>query len=758
MAFYREVRRNMIHNSTFSRGTEGWSAEPITGTNKPTLTVTEKTLRFTTTTAMNGVRINARQHRLERGETFSATANVTAPTSAGRVRLVARSIGTNGSVTALAGTYVNLGTGVTPSITFTVPENETRLTVGIEFPDNGAYTATIQNVIMERGTTTGPFFDGDHAIAGYRNRWVGTADGWNSVLEREYVPTGRPDSGHFIVGNFLTGRVVARSNYMSSVRGELTLNSPGILSVDGNLPFFDPITGDTFRLPEQAVPWRDFIGWVENDELIFAGPLSGDTHTFPQHSITAVDPWGYFNRRTILPKLSDTQIPEDVITRWEQKDLGTLAAKLIAQSTEWDGGNVPIDWNPVESNGDWDGVWPGEDYTYIGDALTTLTETGEGVDFFFKPKWTQDDTHIRWELLSGKELSPGDTIHSWDTSVPDAWSIPSVLDRSGEDLATNSYVKGAEYRNLVLNPSFQDLDDEHNIDDWEAVDATLASTTNVIFDGDRAARLTVPGLTGRIESENKIRVLPETPYSAQAWCRAVSSSAQFRVRVQWIDAAENVIGTSVSPWQNTTVDGAWIMAHAGAVSPPKTTGAIFAVQMTNTTTGRAVYVGGTMLIEGDTAAGRYVRDSGNVSARASLPTLLDNGYPALDVVQNVGTITKASDALARAQDGALRGAFQVEVFSMKVKRDRDPVLGWYWPGDTARINFGHNNRISNEWHEFRILRVQFNEKGDNTIDFAPVRSVAGYKIPESDRMWLRGQLRGLSSEVKSNRNVGFYAY
>lgn len=774
MAFWRELRRNHIHNPGMAKGIDGWTTATISGANQPTLAALATggrgngtSIRLTMTTAVQGARVLSRSMRLERGATFTASVYLTSANAAAvgkRMRLIARSIGRENvvsSMTLATETISTTGSGADIMRlygTFTVPEDETRLHIGVEFPDSGDYVVSVDAFMLERGRSLGAYFDGTTAAgAGKRTRWVGTPDGLNAVTEESYVPKGTPNSGYMIVGNFLTGRIKARSTLTLLCRGELTLNAPGIFSLDASLPLFDPVTGSTFNLPEDAIPWRDFIGWVENDELIFAGPITTDTHTFPQHAITAMDPWEYYNRRVILPVLKGDELPADVVTRWPNMSIETLGKRLVEQASEWEGGNIPLDFSPDDFAGDWEGLWPGEDHTFVGDALTTLAQTGEGVDFMFKAKWSPERTHIRWELLAKKELSPGDTVHSWDTTVPDAWATPTANRRTGEDLATNAFVKGAQYRNLVLNPSFQELD-EGVPDDWEAIDANIATTTTAVYDGERALRVTIPGLTGRVEQEADIRILPGSAYSAQAWVRVASSPAPVRIRIQWLNDAEAVVGTTASPWTNTTADGAWVMLHVGATAPTNAVTARYSIQVTDTTAGRSIIIGATQLVEGDTAPVKYVRDSGTVGARASLNTLLDAGYPALDVVENIGTLTKGSDALARAQDAALRGAFQVETLSVKVKRDRDPVLGWAWPGDTARLNFGYNNRISAEWHEYRIVRLQFEQDGDLTIEFAPVRAVGGYKIPASDRTWLRGQLKGVSFEIQQTRSAGFYTY
>lgn len=221
------------------------------------------------------------------------------------------------------------------------------------------------------------------------------------------------------------------------------MNGPGTLQVDLSLPLVDPYTGVTIDLPNELVPGRDFIGWVEGDTIIEAGPIQSDPFSWPYTStIRARGLWQYFTRRFILPVLTSGKLPRDVTSTWSGLSLGTIAKRIVQQACSWPSAALPIVYEP-DLAGIHERTYPGSDMTSVANALTNLTEVEGGPEITFRPRWGADRKHIVWDLLTGSpELAQAGADHYWDTAVIGAHAKPISLERDAADLTTHDYEFG----------------------------------------------------------------------------------------------------------------------------------------------------------------------------------------------------------------------------------------------------------------------------------------------------------------------------
>lgn len=258
-------------------------------------------------------------------------------------------------------------------------------------------------------------------------------------------------SGYLIGGRFLTGEITLRKILPISCSIELTLNGAESVKADLKLPLIDPRTGVGIDIPNQIVPQRDFLGWVENGIALAAGPVQGDPFAFPRSStVNAAGAWEYFTHRLILPP--GTVKPSEVTSAWSGLSLRTMPKRIVQQACSWPHAGLPIDYEP-DVSGTAQREYPGGDRMWVADALKNLTEVENGPDITFRPKIMPDQRHVRWDLLTGDpDLTQAGADHYWDLSAPGRFGQVTGLDRDGRDLATHAWGVGAtdETTSVVL--------------------------------------------------------------------------------------------------------------------------------------------------------------------------------------------------------------------------------------------------------------------------------------------------------------------
>ncbi|MES2866286.1 MAG: carbohydrate binding domain-containing protein, partial [Actinomycetota bacterium] len=238
---------------------------------------------------------------------------------------------------------------------------------------------------------------------------------------------------------------------------ELSLNEAESIDVGLTLPLVDPSTGVAIDIPNQLLPGRDFLGWVENGVVLAAGQIQGDPFTFPRSSsIKASGMGAYFDHRFVLPVLESGVLPRDVTSQWSGLSLGTIAKRLVQQALAHPGAGLPIDFEADEV-GIHEREYPGSDGMSVRQALANLTNVEGGPDVTFRPKLAEDRRHVRWDMLTGSpHLTQGGADHYWDVSAPGPHAAVVDLDRDGRDLASRSFLTGTTVRNVFKDADFRD--------------------------------------------------------------------------------------------------------------------------------------------------------------------------------------------------------------------------------------------------------------------------------------------------------------
>lgn len=571
-----------------------------------------------------------------------------------------------------------------------------------------------------------------------------------------YIIGGRLIAG----GGKDAGEITVRAIPASSHSTILPLNAAGDMDIDVTLPMTDPVTGATVDLPNELIPGRDFIGIVENGVIVEAGPIWGDPLTWPHKSrIVASGLWSYFDHRYVLPVLAAGQLPRDVTSKWTGLSLRTIVKRLVQQACAHPNSGLPIDYEP-DYTGTHEREYPGANLKPVGEALTDLTNVEGGPEIRFRPKFTEDRRHVRWELVTGDpELTQSGTAHYWDVSVPDAHASVETLDRDGTKLTSRDFQTGATLRNLMSNSSLRE-----EVGTWVAggANGTLTRAT-------RHSASPVPGVTtgtyttwtgnsglgqgGAYYGTGRVAVKPGETYRISLWVRANVAKA-LRLRTQIRDEDGGLIDggfdiTTVSLPANT-----WQRVSATFTTPADAatiTPFIYPQATVQWAAGNTLYTLAWSVTEG-IADPPYDEESVRMEAIANNPALTDAGFPLLESVTARSSITLDTTLQAYANESVARGSGHLETWTLSVRRDKTPALGTYWPGDYARVRVGPNPRIPAGTYDVRILSVQFGKSGRVTVGCTPQQSVSGYPIPSSSRNWFRDRLRALNAAItEANR-------
>lgn len=563
--------------------------------------------------------------------------------------------------------------------------------------------------------------------------------------------------GRLIAGDGLdAGEITVRAIPASGWSVDMPLNDGGSIDLDLSMPMVDPVTGVAVDLAAILVPGRDFIGVVENDDILEAGPIWADPFTWPKSAqVVCNGLWSYFDHRFVLPVLDPGILPRNVTSKWENLHTRTIAKRLVQQACSHPNSDLPIDYEPDIAGTD-SREYAGGDLIYVGSALRDLTEVEGGPEITFRPTWGVDRRHVRWALLTGNpELTQSAEPHYWDTSVPDAHAKIISIDRDGSDIASRAFLTGKTIRNLARDGEFRD-----GVGQWVTGGANGTLTAMVAGAVERAMGVKGYSLStwtgnsgagnGGVWSQDVITVEEGLRYfvsvAAQGTSKSVRLMAQFR-------SDTGVIGSTQI---DTGITGSGYAELSGVVTAPPD-----AVKMgvfLYPIAGQQWVAGNTLrttqwVVHEDTGdALPYFYDEIQVQSRADDASLLTAGFPLLESKENKSTVASQPLLRAHANETVARKSAHVETWTIAVRRDKFPLLGSYMPGDYARIRVGENPRIPAGTYTVRIIGLQFGRTGDVTLLCAPERVVSGYPVPPTKRNWLRDKLRALRAAIdEANR-------
>ncbi|WP_144795684.1 hypothetical protein [Microbacterium paludicola] len=548
-------------------------------------------------------------------------------------------------------------------------------------------------------------------------------------------------AGYLIGGRLLSGLITIRQVIPRSASIELTLNAAEKIDVGLSLPLVDPATGVVLDVPNQLLPGRDFIGWVENGVVLAAGQIQGDPFTFPgASSIKATGLGDYFDRRYVLPVLGADELPRDVTSAWSGLSLRTIAKRLVQQAMSHPSSGLPVDLE-ADVAGSHEREYPGSDGMTVWQALENLTNVEGGPDITFRPKLSEDRRHVRWDMLTGSpQLTQGGADHYWDVSAPGPHAAVDSLVRDGRDLASRSFLTGVTLRNMLPNPiALEGLDGYKT--GTNATNLRLAGGSprygGAYFNWDSVA-----SGSAFLDSERGHRVEPGQTFTFSAHLRN-PSGRPMRLMLRFRNAEGDGIMSSYSTaWS----DSSWVRRSHTATAPAGAADVTAYIEGQASAAGQSFLAYALMLHESAEAL-PFAVDELQIQARAENVALLEAGFPLMESWENRSSVLRESTLRAYADESVVRYSAHTETFTLRVKRDQNPKLGTYWPGDWAKVRIGKNPRIPAGTYRVRIVRIAFQAEGDVTIECAPERVAGGYPVPSSKRSWLTDKLRALTARA-----------
>ena len=210
-------------------------------------------------------------------------------------------------------------------------------------------------------------------------------------------------------GDLRTGLIRVRNIAAESGSCRTVLGAAGTISATVRLPMEDPQTGIKLAIFDELAPGRSFLGWEENGVILNAGPIWTDAYNFDTKRIlfSAAGLRSYWQYRYVLPALDDLDLDDlpagkdTIFVEADNLSKRTVAKRLIQQAQAWNGGSVPVVFEP-DYPGDTARTYRGHELHVVDEKLKQLSEVIGGPDIMFNPRYTDDArTHIEWLMQTG---------------------------------------------------------------------------------------------------------------------------------------------------------------------------------------------------------------------------------------------------------------------------------------------------------------------------------------------------------------------
>lgn len=262
-----------------------------------------------------------------------------------------------------------------------------------------------------------------------------------------------------IIGDLRTGRKIVtvphsamswnqRRNTAEVIRCTMPLSSRLVRKLD---------------LRNATTPAKSFIAILEGDYVMAAGPIWRRQYSKASRSLelTGAGIWSYFDHRVVMGLLAEGENVIDPVTgesvessntSLEGLSYGTMAKRLIQQSMEWVGGDIPINFLPDEA-ASFSKNWKGQNLSQLGESLRNFTSRADGIDIAFPASLTGDRMGIEWLLRTGTVDNPelhGNTVHVWDYRVktPSIRNLVEIDDAA--DMAGQVWAQGGRQDGTVV--------------------------------------------------------------------------------------------------------------------------------------------------------------------------------------------------------------------------------------------------------------------------------------------------------------------
>lgn len=214
-----------------------------------------------------------------------------------------------------------------------------------------------------------------------------------------------------LIGHLRTGEIVAELDGMADYTDELSAagSARATIALDAVPPEID--------LRAVTAPWRHYLALAEEQTVLWAGPIIPRRRQPATDlvEIAAAGLWAVFDRR-VLARLGDwpyTDPRADLILTF--RSLPGVALDIVRAATERPHGELPLVLPRLNTSGDEIRRYYGHELAPAGQRLTQLTQTENGPDLHFHPRYRTDQAGIVWALRVGQpHLTQRGADHHFD--------------------------------------------------------------------------------------------------------------------------------------------------------------------------------------------------------------------------------------------------------------------------------------------------------------------------------------------------------
>lgn len=147
------------------------------------------------------------------------------------------------------------------------------------------------------------------------------------------------------------------------------------------------------------------------------------------------------------------------VVKWTDRELGTIAVKLVKLAAAHTGGHLPVVY-PPERTGANERTWHGYELANLGTELRRLMEVEGGPDIAFRPRLSSDGLRVEWVLRVGTDAAPMLTQDGpdwgWDTAAARGPVTKLAVRRDWSSVMSRAWATGEGFEFSQLMAMQQD--------------------------------------------------------------------------------------------------------------------------------------------------------------------------------------------------------------------------------------------------------------------------------------------------------------
>ena len=255
-----------------------------------------------------------------------------------------------------------------------------------------------------------------------------------------------------LLGDLRTGKIITQ---VPATVGtwQVVSTGAGLINATVNVAAQSTTNQDIFHA---TAPAKAFLAIQYGNTILAAGPIWTRHYTRSAGTLElgAAGLWSLFDHRLVMPVLAQpvaVGAAQAAVTTYptsSNMSYADIAAALITQAMAHVGGTLPLVLPTAQ------GFTPGRTHTYdgydlpvLGSMLTNLTQTINGPEIQFAPRYQADGTSIEWVMRAGTPTSPtltqgGDDWY-FDASVPQTMVADIDYDDDATTMGTRAWTVGA---------------------------------------------------------------------------------------------------------------------------------------------------------------------------------------------------------------------------------------------------------------------------------------------------------------------------